>query len=492
MTNATRVVAVAVILLTFGRGVLADVEIVTVTVRNSGNNGEWSGESYGGYGEDRLCGGVDYIYDIGKYEITVWQYTQFLNAVAKTDSYGLYHENMGNITDEEPTWIRGCNITRSGNPGDYTYSIGDGTPADVANWANRPVNYVSWGDAARFCNWLDNGQPGLVIPVLQDENSTETGSYTLNGATTRSELLNVRRESHATWVIPTEDEWYKAAYHKDNGVTGDYFDYPTSSDDIPSNGLTNPDVGNNATFYNGGYTIGSPYYRTEIGAHENSVSPYGTYDQGGNVWEWNESIVDGLHRGFRGGSFGTDHDKLRSVSRNEYDDPPEERYTFGFRVVNLPDCNSNDTWDYCDIDCGTNGGTCDTNGCGLSTDCNSNGIPDECDLSGNDCNTNGVPDDCEADTDNDGIIDDCDNCPTNGNPNQTDFDGDGFGDACDDDIDNDGVLNDEDVCDYTPYPLPPGAVLQVNGTLRGDLDGDCDVDLADYAILAQDFTGPSE
>ena len=42
-----------------------------------------------------------------------------------------------------------------------------------------------------------------------------------------------------------------------------------------------------------------------------------------------------------------------------------------------------------------------------------------------------------------------------------------------------------------PHPLPPGANLQPDGTLRGDLDGDCDVDLADYLIFQQDFTGPN-
>ena len=51
-----------------------------------------------------------------------------------------------------------------------------------------------------------------------------------------------------------------------------------------------PDPGNNATFKfdsgtDDGLTIGSPYYRTGVGAHENSESPYGTFDQGGNVWE---------------------------------------------------------------------------------------------------------------------------------------------------------------------------------------------------------------
>ncbi|HOW70265.1 MAG TPA: SUMF1/EgtB/PvdO family nonheme iron enzyme [Phycisphaerae bacterium] len=48
-----------------------------------------------------------------------------------------------------------------------------------------------------------------------------------------------------------------------------------------------------------------------------------------------------------------------------------------------------------------------------------------------DCNDNDIPDECEADSDHDGVIDACDNCPTIPNPDQADGDGDGVGDACD-------------------------------------------------------------
>ena len=69
-------------------------KIVTVPVGSTGNVGEWSGESYGGYGPDRICGAVDYAYNIGKYEVTAGQYIEFLNAVAAADPYGLYNSAM--------------------------------------------------------------------------------------------------------------------------------------------------------------------------------------------------------------------------------------------------------------------------------------------------------------------------------------------------------------------------------------------------------------
>lgn len=289
----------------------------TVPVGNPGNAGELSGEGAGGSSLDRICGEVDYSYNIGKYEVTAGQYTEFLNAVAATDTYGLYNMNMWSSS-------YGCKIQRSGSGGSYTYSV-------ASDWANRPVNDVSWGDAARFANWLHNGQP----TGAQDLTTTEDGSYYLNGAMSNAALLAVNREADATWAIPTEDEWYKAAYY--NPVAGNYFDYPTSSDIVPSNELIDPDPGNNATFWNGiSDTIGSPYYRTEVGSHENSDSPYGTFDQGGNVWEWNEAVTDGSDRGLRGGSFGTYDFYVQSSSRYGLR-PIDEMYSFGFRVAEVPE-----------------------------------------------------------------------------------------------------------------------------------------------------------
>ncbi len=112
------------------------ITIPTVPVGNVGNaNDPATGNLYGGVG---------YGYNIGTTEVTVGQYTAFLNAVATTDTYALYNTPMA--TDDN---IAG--ISRSGASGSYSYS--------VIGSANHPVTYVSWGDAARFSNWLHNGQP---------------------------------------------------------------------------------------------------------------------------------------------------------------------------------------------------------------------------------------------------------------------------------------------------------------------------------------------
>jgi formylglycine-generating enzyme required for sulfatase activity len=296
--------------------VQAAVNIETVPVANTGNTGEWSGASYGGAGPDRICGAVDYEFSIGKYEVTAGQYTAFLNAVAVTDTYGLYNAGM---------WSSdyGCKIEQTNTGSGYSYSV-------ASDWANRPVNYVSWGDAARFANWLTNGQP----TGDQGPTTTEDGAYFLNGATSDAALLAVTREADWRWAITSEDEWYKAAYHKNDGDTGNYFDYPTASDSVPSNDLTTPDGGNNANFYDSGYTIGSPYYRTPVGEFEWSESPYDTFDQGGNVWEWNEAIIAGSYRGMRGGSSSHYDGPLRAAARSSL---PPEGGSFGFRVSAVPE-----------------------------------------------------------------------------------------------------------------------------------------------------------
>lgn len=57
-----------------------------------------------------------------------------------------------------------------------------------------------------------------------------------------------------------------------------------------------------------------------------------------------------------------------------------------------------------------------------------------------------------ADSDEDGIADVADNCPTVSNPDQTNTDSDALGNACDPDIDNDGVLNAGDNCPAVSNP----------------------------------------
>ncbi|MGA2035745.1 MAG: SUMF1/EgtB/PvdO family nonheme iron enzyme [Thermoguttaceae bacterium] len=279
-----------------------------VTVGDPGNAADTDG-----------YGGVGYTYQMGKYDVTTSQYAAFLNAVAGTsDTYGLYNSLMAT---DLPT----VGIAQSGSPGSYSYAV-TGT---AAGKNNMPVFDVTWGDAARFSNWLQNGQPSGP----EGNGTTETGAYALNGAITDSALMAITRNAGATYFIPTENEWYKSAYYKGGSTSVGYWTYPTKSNTAPGNTL--PDTGNNANFYNGGYTDPTNYL-TPVGYFAGSPGPYGTYDQGGNVYQWNEANISGEYRGLRGGSFDSASGHLASSYRNYYY-PTDENCLFGFRVASTPE-----------------------------------------------------------------------------------------------------------------------------------------------------------
>jgi formylglycine-generating enzyme required for sulfatase activity len=300
---------------------LTNLEMVRVGDR--GNDGELSGSGAGGYGPDRVCGSVGDNYRIGKYEVTAAQYCDFLNCRAKSDPFGLYNVFM------ETAASYGCSIKRGGSSGSYSYSV-------ASDWANRPVNYISYWDACRFVNWLNNGQ---------GDGDTETGAYTIPSGYNGDDGRDIQRNIGARWFLPSEDEWYKAAFYKGGGPNAGYWKYATQNNASPSNMLGNPDPGNNATYYAAGtghpaYTVPSPYWRSAAGEHENSESAYGTYDQNGNVWEWNETVVceytDYIDRGVRGGSFMHHLDDLPASARN-YCNPSWEDCNIGFRVASIPE-----------------------------------------------------------------------------------------------------------------------------------------------------------
>ncbi|MCB1203528.1 MAG: SUMF1/EgtB/PvdO family nonheme iron enzyme [Verrucomicrobiae bacterium] len=284
--------------------------IEMVTVGNPGNAADPGNTS-----DPNVYGAVADTFQIGKHEVTLEQYTAFLNAVAATDTYDLYDPSL--LKDSQVAGIQ-----QNGSPGSHTYTVvGAGT---------RPVTYVDWFAAARFCNWLHNGRP----TGAQIAGTTETGAYALNGATSG---LSITRESGAKFWIPSEDEWYKAAYHHPNGLGGpadDYYLYPTMSDTPPDNQIgATP---NQANVYTTVYSVTqsssvstTQNYLTDIGAFSGSPSYYGTFDQGGNVWEWTEGINGGQHA-LRGSSW----DNLPAQSLSSYRAGGGERAdTIGFRVA---------------------------------------------------------------------------------------------------------------------------------------------------------------
>ena len=229
-----------------------------------------------------------------KSEITNAQYVELPNSVAnQSDPFALYSPPMSGIAFP---------LVPIGFERFYELRAG---------FANKPVNQVSFYDALRFINWMHNGQ---------GNGDTETGAYTLFGGTpTPSGFLF---NSGASFFLPSENEWYKAAYY--DPATASYFDHPAGSDVVIT--CTAPEATPNRASCGGGNGN-----LTDVGAYTGSASPYGTFDQGGNVWEWNEQAVS-TSRGLRGGSGGTSAGNLAASVRFAADPTAQDQYG-GFRVA---------------------------------------------------------------------------------------------------------------------------------------------------------------
>jgi formylglycine-generating enzyme required for sulfatase activity len=252
-------------------------------------------------------GEVDYNYSIGTYDVTASQYVEFLNATSQQNvDYGLWNDSM-------PT---DCGVVSAGIQGPYGVEPG---------WENRPVTDIDLWSAYRFVNWLDNGQ---------GDGDTETGSYTLDGFTGNG---YIQRNSGAQWYIPSLNECYKAAFYKGRGINAGYWLYPTQSDTVPGNQL--PDPGNSANYYIPGQPYTDPtYHTTPVGAFSNSPGPYGTFDQGGNVSQWTDTVAGSggtseAHYAMMGNSFSQPAGCMVSTSITSRQKPYFYYSQLGFRVA---------------------------------------------------------------------------------------------------------------------------------------------------------------
>jgi len=276
---------------TFGTGP-NQFTIDFVDVGNAGNSND-AGAGGGSYSSP--YGGVAYDYRIGAYEIS---------------------QDM---------------ITKATNLGMSNVSAG-------AHTGNEPAASISWYEAAAFVNFLN-----LQAGYQEAYNLTFTTSWsmTLWGASDQASTgvdsgTNPYRHKDAFYFLPSEDEWYKAAYHQNDGVTANYWDYATGSNSIPTAVASGTTSG--TAVYNG---QADPADITQAGG----LSAYGTMGQNGNVWEWNESAFDGINdsntesRGFRGGDWDFTEFFLRSSNRDDTT-PSDESPDLGFRVASVPEPSS--------------------------------------------------------------------------------------------------------------------------------------------------------
>ena len=248
--------------------IIRGIDIDFVTIGNAGNSADTTG--YGAVGHN---------YRIGKYEITNSQWNAFTGAA------GVPAGNPSYAYDQSSTWTS----------------------------AQQPTNNISWYEAAQFCNYLTSGQK-------------YSGAYQFDGS---GNFLGINRSTSiatygTTYVIPTEDEWYKAAYFKPDA--SGYSLFANGTDVTPIAGVQ-------SNYYN---TIGSPW---NVGSGT-IIEQNGTFDMMGNVWEWNETLVD-LGRGVRGAAYNSG-DVINLTSSGRYSGLPDSEDNsisgvFGFRIASIPE-----------------------------------------------------------------------------------------------------------------------------------------------------------
>ena len=248
-------------------------------------------------------GGVDYAFEMARCAVTNTEWCDFLNAVAAdSDPHGLYNPDMG-------SGICG-GIERAGSAAaessKFVYRVKSG-------WEKRPVVYVGYADVCRYCNWLSSGD-------------TERGSYDMTGDIPR-------RLKGAKYVVPTDDEWCKAAYYDPTRLgVRKYWDYPCRTDDLPANDSREPHACN---YLKDGVVLGEkgPYYLSEVDAYPTSDTFFGCRQMAGNVWEWVEPVRS-RKLNLRGSSFGYTEYGMGIWNRDEAG-LSDELYVFGARIARL-------------------------------------------------------------------------------------------------------------------------------------------------------------
>jgi formylglycine-generating enzyme required for sulfatase activity len=301
----------------FGSLPFAATRAITIDWLTVGDPGNAADTDPAGFGD------VPAAFQIMKYEFTNQQYVDFLNSVATVSDPYNYYAPVGQGGDAR------CGVIRSGAAGSYVYSV-------KANMGDKPVNVVTAFDVARVCNWLHNGATGT--------SSTETGAYTLNGQTTGN---FPQPNPGARYSVPTEDQWFKAAYYKGGGTSAGYWNYATRSDSIPgkaTSGTTGVGSRPAGTGEFANFALAADWNSfdgnvTTVGTN-GGPSAYGAFDMTGNLWEWTSGTgASGSILVTRGAAWDSadNPNPMSSAFSRSNKAAGEAANTIGFRLVSVPE-----------------------------------------------------------------------------------------------------------------------------------------------------------
>ena len=252
---------------------------VTVDYATVGNPGNAANGTTG-------WGAVSDVFKISKYETSNNDYVDFLNKVdaAGTNPNGVYNSQMG--TDA----LGGITFTGSASSG-LKYAVTSGTAPSGSSYGTMPVLFTTWFSAARFANWLQNGQQ-------TNTSSMETGDYTLNNQTRGNAPA---RNPGATNFLQSRDEWYKAAFYNTAG-SGSWNTCAGGSNTQPGNTVTNVTLANVANYGGSATPSTNPI---GVGSYINTFSSYGVYDMMGNATELTDTANASAQVQLFSGSWGT-------------------------------------------------------------------------------------------------------------------------------------------------------------------------------------------
>jgi formylglycine-generating enzyme required for sulfatase activity len=262
---------------TFGSGA-NQFSMEFVTIGNPGNAADTSGAP-------NPAGAVGYEYGIGKFEVS----EDMINKFNASQSLQITMDSRG---------------------------------------TNKPATSVSWNEAARFVNWLNTSTGGVAAYKFTTTGVNDDIEFWQSGDA-GYDASNPYRNSLAKYVLPSYNEWYKAAYYDPSNST--YYNYATGSDFAPTQVAS-------------GTGADTAVYGAQSGPADvdqaGGLSPYGVMGLGGNAREWEESSFDlanssvSSSRGSRGGHWGNAVGNLSSTLRRNFLPSLEDGFN-GFRVVTL-------------------------------------------------------------------------------------------------------------------------------------------------------------